>query len=202
MENELVHKKFGNYYIANELTFKMGIDARLVENFASRLRNYCVLETCTGGGFSTIVLSKYAKHVFSFEIDKNHYLDSIKNSKIAKIKNNVTFINDSILNIRKYNFINRINAAFIDPDWAVTNQKHIYKFIKSNTNPPSDVLFKQIYGITKNIILIQPPFVPREEYASLPLHEFESVYLNNNLELYCLYFGEIIKSIGETNYNI
>ena len=201
MDKELVKRKFGNYFFANELTYKMGIDIRFMEHFASRLKGYCVLETCSGGGFSTISLSKYAEHVYSFEIDKDRHLDSIKNSEIANTKDNITFINDSILNINKYNISNRINAAFIDPDWAVTGQKHTFKFIKSNTNPPSDELFKQIYEITKNIILIQPPFVPKDEYNSLPLHEFEYLYLNNNLELYCLYFGDAIKNIGETKFN-
>lgn len=202
MDQELIRLKFGNKYIADDMTFKMGIDIRFTDYLASRFKNMIVLETCTGGGFSTISLAKYAKHVYSFEINGGRIQDAIKNAEMANIREKVTFINDDILNAEKYDFMNIINSAYIDPDWAVTGPDHIYKFNNSNTQPPSDLLFSFIYNITQNITLIQPPFIDRSEFSSLPKHEFESLYMNNSLELYCLHFGSLKYHDGDTKFSV
>ncbi len=202
MDDEIVRLKFGKKYIADDMTFKMGIDIRFTDYLASRFKNMIVLETCAGGGFTTISLAKYAKHVYSFEIDGRRMQDSKKNAEIANIREKVTFINDDILNAKKYDLLKNINSSFIDPDWAITGPDHIYKFINSNTQPPSDLLFSFIYSITKNITLIQPPFIDRSEFSDLPKHEFESLYMNNNLELYCLHFGSLKYENGDTKFSV
>jgi hypothetical protein len=61
MDPIAIRDKFGDNYIADAHTFKMGIDRRFTEHFATRFKNMTVLETCTGAGFSTISLAKYAK---------------------------------------------------------------------------------------------------------------------------------------------
>jgi len=202
MDEEIIRRKFGKKYIADDITFKMGIDIRFTDHLASRFKNRIVLETCTGGGFSTISLAKYAEHVYSFEIDGKRMKDSISNAEIADIREKVTFINDDILNAKEYDFIKIIDSSYIDPDWAVTGPDHTYKFINSNTQPPSDVLFSFIFNITRNITLIQPPFIDRSEFLDLPKHECESLYMNNNLELYCLHFGSLKYQNGDTRFSV
>ncbi len=53
MDSNQVYNKFGGHYIADDMTFLMGIDIRFTDHLASRMKDYVVLETCTGGGFST-----------------------------------------------------------------------------------------------------------------------------------------------------
>jgi hypothetical protein len=79
MNAEQIKNKFGAYYIADDLTFKMGIDVRFTDHLARRFNNLTVLETCTGGGFSTLSLSSYARHVYSHELFCLHF------GKMAKL---------------------------------------------------------------------------------------------------------------------
>ncbi|MEN6460926.1 MAG: hypothetical protein ABFC94_06095 [Syntrophomonas sp.] len=64
MDKNMVFNKFGDHYVADDMTFLMGIDLRFTDHLASRMKDCVVLETCTGGGFSTISLAKYTKHVY------------------------------------------------------------------------------------------------------------------------------------------
>ena len=202
MNETKIFKKFGNHYIADKHTFLMGIDIRFTDHLAKRMKNKVVLETCTGGGFSTISIAKYAKLVYSFEIDKNRILDAKQNVIKAEVSDKVIFFNEDVLSILKFSFIEKIDAAFLDPDWAVSGDKHEYKFLNSNTKPPSNILLKKIFEITKNVTLIQPPFINTNEFKDLPPHECEKLFLNNNLELFCLHFGNLASSIGITEYRV
>ena len=103
MNPNAIREKFGDDYIADERTFTMGIDQRFSAHFAERFRNLRVLETCTGGGFSTIPLARTAKHVFTVEIEKSHQEQAIHNVGRAGLSNHVTFILGSILDQRLLN---------------------------------------------------------------------------------------------------
>jgi hypothetical protein len=202
IHSDHIKSKFGGNYIADEQTYKMGIDVRFSEHLAIRFNNLTVLETCTGGGFSTLSLARYARHVYTVEIDKSRVQDAKKNAKLAGIEQKITFINGDVLAIDLIKAIPTIDAAFLDPDWADTGANHVYKFIKSNTNPPSDILLKAILSITPNVTLIQPSFINPEEFEQLPAHECELLYLGGSHELYCLHFGKMAKLIGTSEYQI
>ena len=203
MEKQTVIDKFGSAFIANEITYKMGIDIRFTDHLAIRFKNLTVLETCSGGGFSTISLAKYAKHVYSFEIDKSRLNDAKANAKIARVDSKITFTNSDIfLGIKQPDIINNIEASFIDPEWADTETNHVHRFINSNTKPTSDHLLNMILEITPNVTLIQPPYINVDEFSHLPNHELEYLYLNNSLELYCLHFGSLAKIIGMSEYRV
>lgn len=47
-----------------------------------------------------------------------------------------------------------------------------------------------------------PPLIEPEEFANLPTHECERLYLNDNHELYCLYFGKLIRTTGNSDFKI
>ncbi len=34
------------------------------------------------------------------------------------------------------------DAAFLDPDWALSGPSHVYRFQRSNTRPPADMLLQ------------------------------------------------------------
>jgi len=202
IDKNKIYNKFGAEYLADNKTFLMGIDVRFTEHFAIRIQGMVVLETCTGGGFSTISLAKYAQHVYTVEIDKARMEEAKKNAEIAGVEDKVTFINGDILSKETQALLPSVEAAFLDPDWAVTGPNHQYKFIDSNTCPPSDTLLNLIFSKTSNVMLIQPPFINTDEFNKLPAHECEYLYLNNKHELFCLYFGRLARCIGISEYRV
>jgi SAM-dependent methyltransferase len=202
MNSKAIYEKFGGDYIADERSFIMGIDQRFTSHFAERFRGLNVLETCTGAGFTTISLAKTAKHVFTVEIDQSHQGQAISNVKKTGLLNQVSFILGSILDHTLLNNLPSVDAAFIDPDWAVTGPDHVYRFIHSNTKPPADSLLNKVFAITDNIAIVLPPFVDVNEFDGLPEHEREKLYLGESHELFCLYFGKVMRSFGETIFRV
>ena len=202
MDPNSIREKFGGDYIADERTFKMGIDQRFTTHFAERFRDLRVLETCTGAGFSTISLAMTAKHVFTVEIDKSHQQQAISNIEKAGLSNRVTFILGDILDESILRKLPSIDAAFIDPDWASTGPDHVYRFIRSNTKPPADVVLNKIFEKTENVAIVLPPLIEVQEFDTLPEHERQKLYLGQSHELFCLYFSKLIKSVGETEFRV
>lgn len=202
MDKEKIIEKFGNNYTADSYSYIMGIDVRFADHLAKRFKDRLVLETCSGAGFTTISLAKYAKHVYSIEIDSSRIETAKKNSHIAGFEKKITFINGDVTTKKILDLIPKIDAAFIDPDWAVTGDNHIYRFLNSNTEPPSDMLLNLINKRTSNIILVQPPYIDKEEFTKLPSHECEYLYLNGRHELFCLHFGELALLKGDSRFDI
>ena len=202
MDKDMIFNKFGEYYFADDMTFLMGIDIRFADHLAFRMKDRIVLETCTGGGFTTIALANYANHVYTVEIDSLRIKDAERNAEIAGVEKKITFINNDILSKQVDKAIPDIDAAFLDPDWAVSGPDHEYRFRNSNTRPPSDLLLNLIFLKTKNVTLIQPPFVDPEEFKHLPPHECEKLYLNGQHELFCLHFGDLANIIGDSEYRV
>ena len=202
MEREAIRAKFGADYYANDLTYRMGLDVRFATHIADRFKGKVVLETCTGGGFTTIALARKAAHVFSVEIDKERHREAKRNAAIAEVGDNITFIRSDIFDLKIDSLAKRIDAALIDPDWADTGSDHAYTFIDSTTRPPSDWILEYLGDYTENITLVQPPFVDEHEFKHLLPHELERLFLSGNHELYCLHFGQLIRTIGNTEFRI
>jgi len=47
---------------------------------------------------------------------------------------------------------------------------------------------------------VLPPLVDIREFRELPAHERERLYFAGRQELFCLYFGELARSQGETGF--
>lgn len=202
MNLEVIREKFGDDYIADENTFKMGIDRRFTTHFAERFAGKHVLETCTGAGFTTISLAQTASSVFTVEINQSHLAQAISNVKRAGFINKVTFFHGNISEQKTLNQLPLIDAAFIDPDWADAEPDHEYRFINSSTQPPADVLLYKIFEITENVAIVLPPFIDNDELDDLPKHERQKLFLGQSFELYCLYFGNLIRSVGTTVFKV
>jgi hypothetical protein len=202
MKTEEIRKKFGNDYMADDNTFVMGIDLRFTTHFADRFKNLTVLETCTGAGFTTISLARVAHKVTTVEIDKSHQDQAIRNVEMAGLIGKVSFIHGSILDQTLLESLLSVDAAFIDPDWAVTGPNHVYRFIDSNTQPPADRILNKIFEFTENVAIVLPPFINVGELVGLPRHERESLFLGSSHELYCLYFGNLMKVKGATEFRV
>ena len=114
----------------------------------------------------------------------------------------MSFIYGSILDSELLSGLPSVDAAFIDPDWAVTGPDHVYRFIQSNTQPPADTVLRNILEITDNVAVILPPFIKVQEFDGLPKHEREKLYIGESHELYCLYFGKFTKFVGETEFHV
>jgi predicted O-methyltransferase YrrM len=92
MDSGAIRAKFGQDYVADERTFVMGIDLRFTTQIAARFRDRQVLETCTGGGFTTIALANAAAHVITAEIDRAHHAQARQNVAKAGLTDRVTFV--------------------------------------------------------------------------------------------------------------
>jgi hypothetical protein len=193
-----IREKFGDDFIADEKTFTMGIDHRFTQAMAHRFTGRRVLETCTGAGFTTMALARDAVHVVTVEIDPAYQEQARKNIEIAGLKDHVTFLRGDVLDTSTLDGSPSFDSAFLDPDWAADEPGHIYRFRHSNTRPPADVLLERTLALTPNIAIVLPPFIDTRELEELPPHERQELYLGTSHELYCLYFGELIRSIGTT----
>jgi 16S rRNA G966 N2-methylase RsmD len=202
MNPESIRQKFDGDFVTNERTFKIGIDHRFTDHFARRFQGKKVLETCTGAGFTTIALARYASRVTTVEIDPVHQDQAKENARRAGLADRITFILGDVMNETILGSLPPVDAALLDPDWADTAPGHKYLFLNSNTQPPADALFERIRRITQNIAMILPPLVVTSELAGLPAHEREKVCFGEKHELYCLYFGEFISSVGPTTFSI
>ena len=56
--------------------------------------------------------------------------------------------------------------------------------------------------ITENVAIILPPFIDPREFEDLPKNECEKLYIGESHELFCLYFGEFIRSLENTEFCI
>lgn len=202
MNPDEIRAKFGMDYVASERTFVMGIDRRFAAKIAERFRNRCVLETCTGGGFTTIELARAAAHVFTVEIDPAHQAQAKQNLSIAGLLDRVTFVLGDILLDGTWQMLPDIDAAFLDPDWAVTGPDHVHRFRRSSTRPPADVLLDRVFHVTRNVALVLPPSLDIHELQGLPRNELQRLYMDGNHELYCLYFGDLAACSGESEFRV
>ena len=202
MDPGAIRAKFGDDYFATERTFLMGIDRRLTERIAERFRGRRVLETCTGAGFTTIALASVAAHVITVEIDAAHQAQAKQNIGQARLVDRVTFVLGDVLDERVFNSLPPVDAAFLDPDLAVTGPGHVHHFVRSTTRPPADKLLERMLQATRNVALVLPPRLDLRELDGLPRHERQELYLEESHELYCLYFGELVVSVGRTELRI
>jgi 16S rRNA G966 N2-methylase RsmD len=202
MDPLAIRAKFGTNYVASARTFTMGIDRRFAVKMAERFRNRRVLETCTGGGFTTIELARVAAHVFTVEIDPAHQAQAKQNLAIARSLDRVTFVLGDILLEDTWAALSGIDAAFLDPDWAVTGPDHVHRFRQSSTQPPADVLLDRVFRATRNVALVLPPTLDIHELDGLPRNERQQLYMDGIHELYCLYFGDLATCFDKTEFRV
>jgi tRNA1(Val) A37 N6-methylase TrmN6 len=197
-----IRDKFGDDFSVTDHTFKLGIRHRFTAHIAERFRSRELLETCTGAGFATISLARAASHVTTVEINLSHQEQARRNMERSGLSGNVTFVSGDILDENLLRTLPPVDAAFLDPDWADTEPDHQYRFVNSNTLPPADALLERILRITGNVALVLPPCLNVRELDQLPVNEREKLYLDGSHELYCLYFGQLIKRTGETEFRV
>jgi hypothetical protein len=202
MDPRAIRAKFGMDYVASERTFVMGIDMRFAAKMAERFRNRRTLETCTGGGFITIELARVAAYVFTVEIDPDHQAQAKQNVATAGFLNRVTFVLRDIMLDDTWEALSGIDAAFLDPDWAITGPDHAHRFRRSSTRPPADGLLDRVFRATRNVALVLPPTLDVHELDGLPRNERQKLYMDGNHELYCLYFGDLANCLGQTEFAV
>jgi len=195
-------KKFGDDYVADDRTFKMGNDCRFTEHMAGRFAGMRVFEACTGGGFTTIALAREATHVTTVEIDPAIQMQARANVERAGLLERVTFVIGDAMDEGILDGYPPVEAAFLDPDWAVTGDEHVYRFKRSNTQPPADALLERALRLTPHVAIVLPPLVALRELEWLPTHERQELHLGDSHELYCLYFGSVARTVGQTRLHV
>jgi hypothetical protein len=159
------------------------------------------LETCTDAGFCTIALAETAERVITVEIDPEHHSQALVNVEKAGLLPQVTFVSGDILAPGVLDSCGPFDAAFLDPDWAVTGPDHVHRFRQSNMRPPADLLLARILERTSDIALILPTSIAGSEFDGLPQHERETLFLDESRELFCLYFGSLMQRSGLTEWH-
>jgi len=202
VEEQAIRRKLGGDYAANDRTFKMGIDQRFTSHIAERYSGRTVLETCTGGGFTTISLARTARHVFTIEIDPAIQAQARLNLERAGLLENVTFLGGNALDRDLLSHVGPVDSALLDPDWAVTGPEHVFRFQRSNTRPPADELLERVFSLTGNVGLVLPPLVDSREFSGLPQHELQAMYMGESHELYVLFFGDLAACSGLTRFRV
>jgi hypothetical protein len=145
-----------------------------------------------------MALAREAEHVVSIEIDPAHLAQARQNLARAGLLDRVTLLCGDALDEGILDGCPAIDAAFLDPDWAVTGPEHVYRFRSSNTRPPADVLLERALALTPDVAIVLPPLLDIRELEGLPVHERQELYLGESHELYCLYFGSLARSSGVT----
>jgi hypothetical protein len=107
-----------------------------------------------------------------------------------------------IMDEQTWDGLPRVDAAFLDPDWAVTGPDHVHRFVRSSTRPPADALLERTFRAIRNVALVLPPRLDIHELNTLPGHERQKLYLDQSHELYCLYFGDLAVSLDETELHV
>jgi hypothetical protein len=121
---------------------------------------------------------------------------------MAGLADRVMFVLGDIMDENTWNRLPPVDAAFLDPDWAVTGPAHVHRFVNSSTHPPADALLDRTLSATPNVALVLPPTLNVCEFDSLPPHERQKLYIDQSHELYCLYFGELAISLGDTEFRV
>ena len=205
MDKEKIFKKFGkkDYQVDNE-TFVMGIHYLLGDHIAHRFKGYnLVLDACCGAGFMSITLAKYVNQVVAVELKPEYVALAENNTQIAGVHSKVKFIGGDILKEDILNKIPKIDAAFLDPDWAkVGDSKTTHTSKLSDMQPAAEKLFSEIHKRTQNIALRLPREIDLSELKTFPPYELEKIYLDGDFKFYCAYFGQLIRKIGNTEFSI
>lgn len=202
MDENLIIKKFGENYSANKDTYHMGIDKLLAEPIAKRFsgHNIC-LDACAGAGFMAIILAKYVNKIILVDTNPMHLEQARTNLSMSENVSKANFILGDI--IWALDAISNIDSAFLDPDWAeVGDSKENHVSELSQMVPPADILLEKIQKKTRNICLRLPKEFDTTKLDGLPPHESESVYLDNKLKFKCVYFGDLVKTIGNTKLRV
>ncbi|MGD0729063.1 MAG: methyltransferase domain-containing protein [Candidatus Micrarchaeaceae archaeon] len=196
-------KKFGreNYKLAND-TYVMGIHQILGTHIAQRFADCdIILEACTGAGFMLIPLAQNVKKVITVEINSEHLKQAKNNIKIAGVNSKIRFILGNILEDKVMKKIPKIDAAFLDPDWAEAGKsKSAHATKLSSMQPPADILLNKTIKKTPNVALRLPKELNLRELRKVPPHELEKIYLDNDFKFYCAYFGKLARKIGRTRF--
>jgi len=202
LSRQQIRAKFGDDYIANDRTFRMGIDQRFTSRIAERFAGRRVLETCTGAGFTTIALARRVSHVVTVEIDPENQAQARRNVAKAGLEDRVTFVTGDVLEYGTLDQSPPFDAAFMDPDWGESGLEHLCHFRNSSTHPPADVLLERTLGLTPDVAIVLPPVTDVGEFAGLPTHERQHLYFGECHELYCLFFGRLSRSSGKTELRL
>jgi hypothetical protein len=121
---------------------------------------------------------------------------------MAGLADSVMFVLADIMDDKTRNRLPPVDAASLDPDWAVTHPAQVHRFVNSSTRPPADALLERILCVTSNAALVLPPTLNVCECDSLPPHGRQRLYMKQSRELYCLYFGELAISLGDTEFHV
>jgi hypothetical protein len=98
--------------------------------------------------------------------------------------------------------VGEIDGANLDMDWAVGEDKRVHVTKLSQMIPRADLLFSRCLRKTPNISIRLPKELDLNELKTMPPHELQRIFLNNEFKFYMAYFGSLIEEEGFTTLDV
>ena len=180
----------------------MRLDLDICSIYIERFKNYnykTILDACAGSGTLSIELANKIKNCKVVSVEKDTYYYRLIKNKIPK-NQNISLINQDILELQ---LSDKIDGAFLDPDW-----KRIHRFSNiyvdfERMEPPLKELLIKVKQWTENIALRLPKETDLDRLDDLLFdigfenYELERYYLKapnqSYLKFITIYSGNLIK---------
>ncbi len=176
-----------------DLGHLMALPCEFCPHIVQRFKGFHrVLDTCAGIGTVSIALAKAGHDVIGIEPDYGRFRQSQENAKQVGVT--VKWINGDVLAADVLQMIDRLDAAFLDPDWNRDHTIQPPKVSFENMEPPLPRLLAKVYEKTENMALRLPKetdLVKLHKLAGSFYYEIENCYLDDQLKFYMIYFGAL-----------
>lgn len=113
----------GLYIIQKRDTFRFGVDAILLANFARIKRGDKVVDLCSGTGIVPFVLvgKKLPSKIVGIEIQKDMVEMSIRSTRLNNVGNIIEFINEDLRNLNYLKSISKVDVVTVNPPYKLKN---------------------------------------------------------------------------------
>ena len=136
--------------------FKFSLDSILLAEFAEiKKEDTKIIELCTGNAVVPIILSsKYQKNIVGVEIQPEIYDLAVKSVAENNLGNNISIINDSVLNLKNYFPGNNFQVVLCNPPYFkyVNDSKVNENYIKRVARHEITVTLEEIIEIASFLL--------------------------------------------------
>jgi len=104
-------------------TFRFGVDAVLLSQFARIKRNFRVIDLCTGTGIVPfLIMGKFSpEEIYGIEIQEEMAEMAQRSSQLNDLENTVKFFNKDLKDIEYLKSLGKFDALTVNPPYKVNN---------------------------------------------------------------------------------
>lgn len=139
--------------IQDDEAFKFSLDSILLAEFVDNVDNSkTILDLCTGNGAIPFLLSYSHKNsIVGFEIQKEIYELAVEGNRINHLESQISFFNDSVINIKNYFPGNNFDIVVANPPYFKYKESSIINENESKAIARHEICLtlEQIFQIVK-----------------------------------------------------